>query len=320
MPSTQNLKAESAPNPPWVSVEDYKLPAGWASPEKKEARARACCELLESGEILFFREPPFQLPAEDREFLVSQPWSELRLHKNVSYRSGEDILRGVGGDSETVARVHSILRNYSEHVLRFAADVLAPYAEKWIVDFSSFRPLEEQGRNLPLHKRNDLLHVDAFPSRPTRGGRILRIFTNLNPSKARVWNTTGPFDALAKQYANDAGLKKFAEESAFSRSIHGLAGKLGLRGGGRTPYDAFMLHFHDYLKENAEFQGNCPKSRLEFPPLATWLVFTDGVAHAAMSGQYALEQTLLIPTAALVAPERAPYRILEAIAGRALVS
>jgi hypothetical protein len=24
--------------------------------------------------------------------------------------------------------------------------------------------LEEEGRDLPLHKRNDLLHVDAFPS------------------------------------------------------------------------------------------------------------------------------------------------------------
>ena len=55
--------------------------------------------------------------------------------------------------------------------------------------------------------------------------------------------------------------------------------------------------------------------RLEFPPLATWMVFTDGVAHAAMSGQFAIEQTLLIPPEALVAPESAPYRILERVAG-----
>jgi hypothetical protein len=82
----------------------------------------------------------------------------------------------------------------------------------------------------------------------------------------------------------------------------------------------FMLRFHDYLKENDEFQKNCPKVRLEFPPLATWLVYTDGVAHAAMSGQYALEQTFLVPPKALVAPEQAPYRILEKIAGRPLVS
>lgn len=305
---------------PWVLVEDYKLPAGWMGSQQKRARARAYCELLESGQILFFRELPFELPAADREFLVSQQWSELRLHKNVSYRPGEDILRGVSGDTVTVQRVHSILRSYSAQVLKFAADFLAPYAGKWMVDFSSFRPFEEEGRELPLHKRNDLLHVDAFPSRPTRGGRILRVFTNLNPLKGRVWNTTDGFDALARQYAGDAGLQRIAERPSFSRAVHGWAQRLGLRGAGRTPYDLFMLGFHDYLKENSDFQRNCPKVQLEFPPLATWLVFTDGVAHAVMSGRYAIEQTLIVPPDALVSPEHAPYRILEKIAGRALVS
>jgi 3-deoxy-D-manno-oct-2-ulosonic acid (Kdo) hydroxylase len=303
---------------PCVTVEDYNFSAGWVKPQEAATRGRFYCEQLESGQILFFRELPFDLPAADREFLIAQPWSESRLHKNVSYRPGDDTLRGAGDDA-AAERVHLILRNYSANVLRFAANFLAPYAGKWIVDFASFRPLEEQGRDLPLHKRNDLLHVDAFPSRPTRGGRILRIFTNLNPAKVRVWNTTGAFDALARRYADAAGLKKFASQSAFSRTVRGLAGKLGVRGADRTPYDAFMLHFHDYLKENDDFQQNFPKNRLEFPPLATWLVFTDGVAHAAMSGQYAMEQTLLIRPDALVAPEQAPYRILETIAGRTLV-
>lgn len=319
MASSQNVNAGPVPSAPWVVVSDYKLPAGWPEAAQKMGRARAYCEQLESGKILFFPELPFDLPSADREFLLSQPWSELRLHKNVSYRPDEDILRGVAGDSATIDRVQSILRNYSAHVLQFAADFLAPYARKWVTDFSSFRPLEEQGRDLPLHKRNDLLHVDAFPSRPTRGGRILRIFTNLNPSKMRVWNTTGAFDALAERYAAEAGLEKFASASGLSRAVQGLAGKFGMRGADRTPYDAFMLRFHDYLKENSEFQTSYPKHRLEFPPLATWLVFTDGVAHAAMSGQYALEQTLLIPPGALVAPEAAPYRILERIAGKSLV-
>jgi hypothetical protein len=58
---------------------------------------------------------------------------------------------------------------------------------------------------------------------------------------------------------------------------------------------------------------------MEFPPFSTWLVFTDGVAHAAMSGQYAIEQTFLISPQALVAPDQSPCRILETIAGRPLV-
>jgi len=306
--------------PHWVQVEDYSSPRGWSQPEQGAARARDYCEALERGEILFFPRPPFDFPAEDAELLLAQQWTELRMHKNVSYRPGDDVLRGVSGNAAATERIHAALRNYSTQVIRFASQFLSPYADKWILDFASFRPFEEDGRDLPLHKRNDLLHVDAFPSRPTRGGRILRVFTNLNPSKPRVWQTTGPFEDFARKFAEDAGLHKIAESDSFlSRVVQDFGRKLGVRGMGRTPYDIFMLRFHDFLKENSHFQADCPKVRLEFPPLATWMVFTDGVAHAVMSGQYALEQTFLIPAGALVAPDQAPYRILEKIAGRPLV-
>src|SRR5215469_15114750 len=128
---------------PWVLVEDYKLPAGWVRGEHRESSARTYCEILESGQILFFRDLPFHLLAEDREFLLAQEWAELRLHKNVSYRPAEDLLRGVGGKQETVERVHSILRNYSAQVIEFLTKFLSPYAGKWILDFASFRPFEE---------------------------------------------------------------------------------------------------------------------------------------------------------------------------------
>lgn len=305
---------------PWIPVEDYKWPDGWIRPGQREAAARLYCELLERGQILLFRELPFALPVEDRDFLLAQPWAELRLHKNISYRPQVDVLQGVAGDAATVERVHSILRGYARNVVDFAGNFLLPYAGKWALDFSSFRPLEEEGRDLPLHKRNDLLHVDAFPSRPTRGARILRIFTNLNPAKPRVWQANGDFEGLARQYGEDAGLRRIADQSSLSRAVRGWIEKLGFHGAGRTPYDTFMLRFHDYLKENAAFQQNCPKTRLEFPPGATWLVFTDGAAHAAMSGQYAMEQTFLVPPAALVAPEHAPFKILEKIAGCPLVA
>jgi hypothetical protein len=308
------------PDSPWILVEDYKLPAGWVHPELQEARARAYCELLESGQILFFRELPYLLPAADREFLLTREWAELRLHKNISYRPSEDVLKGVTGDSQTIERLHSILRNFSAQVIEFLGKFLSPYAGKWILDYSSFRPFEEERRGLPLHKRNDLLHVDAFPSRPTHGGRILRVFTNLNPAKPRIWNVTGPFETLARQYAMDAGLRQIAEDDTFlSRTVQSWGARLGFTSFGRSPYDMFMLRFHDYLKENTSFQKDSPKALLEFPPLSTWIVFTDGVAHAAMSGQFAIEQTFLIPPRALVKQELAPFRILEAIAGCPLV-
>ena len=94
---------------------------------------------------------------------------------------------------------------------------------------------------------------------------------------------------------------------------------MGLPVADHAPYDKFMLHFHDWLKENTAFQTRkAGKEQLEFPPASTWLVFTDGVPHAALSGQFAMEQTFIVPVDALVAPEVSPIRVLEKMAGKAM--
>jgi hypothetical protein len=49
------------------------------------------------------------------------------------------------------------------------------------------------------------------------------------------------------------------------------------------------------------------------------MVYTDTVPHAVLAGQYALEQTLLVEPEALVAPETSPLKVLEKMAGTALV-
>jgi hypothetical protein len=234
------------------------------------------------------------------------------------------VLRGFSSSqAEETKRLHEIMRRYSAEVTRFLSEFLSPYAAHWSLDFASFRPLEEKDRNLPLHKRNDLLHVDAFPSRPTRGARILRVFTNINPTESRVWQTTWRFNELAGRFAADAGLQRFAARAdspagTVRRQTSRLMRTLGLPVANRSAYDQFMLRFHDYLKENADFQKGCVKVRLEFPPRATWIVFTDAVAHAALSGQFALEQTYIVPTDALLSPEKAPISVLESICGRTL--
>jgi 3-deoxy-D-manno-octulosonic acid hydroxylase-like protein len=294
-----------------MEIRDYD--ANWSA-----ARAHDACAKLEAGEILFFEQPPFNLPAQDLDALVALRPSDSRLHKNISYRPSQDLLRGFSGSADEMKQVHDIMRRYYRGVVNFVSRFLAPYADKFQIDYASFRPLEEEGRDLPFHKRNDLLHVDAFPSRPTRGGRILRVFTNANPTQARVWKVGPRFPELADNYATSAGLPKFASTGHARRSaLHALR-SIGVPVPDRSAYDEFMLRFHDWLKENQDFQSGGRAERLDFPPFSTWLVFTDGVPHAALSGQFALEQTFIIPPHALVSPQVSPIRVLESLAARKL--
>jgi 3-deoxy-D-manno-oct-2-ulosonic acid (Kdo) hydroxylase len=91
-----------------------------------------------------------------------------------------------------------------------------------------------------------------------------------------------------------------------------------LVGPNRPPYDEFMRRCHDLMKEDIDFQENTAKQYWEFAPNSSWLVITDCVSHAVLSGHYALEQTFLIPEDALVLPQRSPLAILERVLGRRL--
>lgn len=277
-------------------------------------RTRWYCDQLERGKVLFFRGIPFDFPQDDRDFLLSQKQTGSRFHKNISYRPTKDLLKGVSSDSADRERLQRVMQHFSLEVTRFVSTLLAPYAGKFKLDFASFRPLEEEGRDLPLHKRNDLLHVDAFPTRPTRGGRILRFFVNINPSAGRVWNIGEPFDVLLPRLTRAQTISP-PMRGAVARNLVHLASSMGLPVADRSRYDEYMLYLHDWLKENADFQQNSPKQEMVFPPGCTWMVYTDGVPHAVLSGRYAMEQTFIIPPEAFVAPEVAPIRVLESVTG-----
>ncbi|HEY3130761.1 MAG TPA: Kdo hydroxylase family protein, partial [Acidobacteriota bacterium] len=135
---------------------------------------------LETGDILFFVSTPFELTSEERAFLLSQKQTDVSYHKNISYRPLEDRLKGMEQRDENARwRLHEIMRSYSRRVIDFTASFLPRYAGNWRIDYASFRPVEEEGRAVALHARNDLIHVDSFPTRPSDGNRLLRIFTNI---------------------------------------------------------------------------------------------------------------------------------------------
>jgi hypothetical protein len=289
---------------------------------RAEAEQRDYRPDLEAGNVLYFPAIPFSLPETAKELLRNLDFSGTAVHKNIAYRPASDRITGVDASAEEQLR--AVFKDYSRNVVRFAADLLPEYAKKWKLDYASFRPLEEQGRDLPTNKRNDLMHTDAFPSRPVHGNLILRIFTNIHLTKPRVWVTSDPFPKVAERYAKDAGLESFASDAASplgwlrGQSVRAMS-SLGLPVTNRSAYDRFMLRFHEYLKRNQEYQRDWANYRFEFPPGSTWLVFTDVVPHSVQSGQHALEQTVIVARESMADPGNAPVSILERLCGKPLL-
>lgn len=288
-------------------------------------QARAWCERLEAGEILYFPQTPLSIPPADLEFLLSARQTGSALHKNIAYKPVRDQLSGVDAkttDAAELEQLHAVMRRYSAGVAGFLKDFLSPYQQRWVLDYASFRPLEEQGRDLALRKRNDMLHTDAFPTRPTRGRRILRFFHNIHPTRTRDWVVSEPFGRVVGAFA-PGKLSIPHSDSPVASAGKRLAQTVGLANlvpqWKRTPYDQFMMELHNAMKENAEFQRDCVKERVQFPPGSSWMVYTETVPHAVLAGQYALEQTFLVDHAAMVTPESAPVAILEKMAGARLV-
>jgi hypothetical protein len=161
-------------------------------------------------------------------------------------------------------------------------------------------------------KDDTRLHIDAFPSRPNRGERILRVFSNVNPAgEDRVWRVGEPFEAMAARLLPRVRPQRPGEATL----LHALR----VTRTRRSEYDHLMLGLHDAAKSDLDYQRDSPQEEARFAPGTTWICFSDQVMHAAMSGQYMLEQTIHLPLDALYEPARSPLAVLQRLTGRGLV-
>ncbi len=263
---------------------------------------------LEGGDVIVL--PHFRMPIEGDEQGLFTP-SILGSAKNASFDPASGRLSGTTLHGAEAERLVGLMRRFSDAAASLV-DRLAPrYATRIARARASFRPAEIAGRETSWRKDDTRLHVDSFPATPSGGRRILRLFTNVNPAgRPRVWRVGDAFEAVAARFAPDLRMP-------LPGSGH-LRAWLRLTKSRRTPYDALMLQLHDRMKQDAAFQTASPQIQVSFAAGTTWLCFTDAVSHAALSGQYQLEQTFLLPLDAMRDPERSPLRILERLTGRTL--
>jgi hypothetical protein len=271
---------------------------------------RHAVDALESGRVLVLPALRFVVADKEQRFLDAESLGGSR--KNISLDPDRGTLGNSALPPADVVALGGMMRRFAACTMRLVTGLLPGYMSSLERARTSFRPAEIAGRAYSPRHDDRLLHVDAFPTRPMAGRRILRVFSNIAPDGApREWRVGEPFPDFARAFL--PRIKPPLPGSAWALQ------KLGLTKGRRSVYDHVMLALHDAGKLDAAYQADGPKADVSFPAGTTWLCFTDQVLHAALAGHCALEQTFHVPVSALAHPERAPLRVLERLAGRVLV-
>jgi hypothetical protein len=290
------------------SLETFEV-NGWDQVISQEDQKRAI-QALEGGQVLYFPSLPFELDLNERGFLTPDVVNPKT--KNISYDLHNDRLGGALCSENDAEKMKGMLKRYALATRHLLDQLIPYYAPNLVQARTSFRPVEISGRKSSYRKDDTLLHVDAFPSNPTKGKRILRVFTNINPNgQSRIWRVGEPFEEVVKKMAPRVSNPW---PGAFF-----LLKTLGITKDYRTNYDHCMLQMHNLMKGDARYQKTVPQEEIAFPPGSSWIVYTDQVSHAAMSGQHLFEQTFHLPVAALKDESTNPLRVLEKHFGKSLL-
>jgi len=282
----------------------------WGGPFSPELRERAL-DALEAGKVIFCPRLPFRVEAGEAAFLNPGVGDETR--KNVSLNPTTGEIGATALPPDDAARLAAMMQRFSDGADRLLRALYPSYEAALERARTSFRPVEIAGRDYSPRHDDKLLHVDAFPSRPLAGRRILRVFSNVaDDGSVRRWRVGEPFADFAPKFVPRA--------KALTPGAAWVMQRLGLTKGRRTAYDHLMLSLHDLAKLDAGYQAQAPKVGLEIPAGATWFCFTDQVLHAALAGHCCLEQTFHLPVESMARPERSPLRVLEGLAGRRLAA
>lgn len=260
-------------------------------------------ENLENGDVILFPSLQFKLHENEKSLLTPDILQKGR--KNVSLNATTCELKGIDLKLKNKTIIaQQMMQRYYENVKSLISQLLPTYQNDIHYGRTSYRPAEIFSRKpLSTHKDDRLLHVDAFPASPVANQRILRVFTNINPNdEPRRWRLGKSFEEVIERY-----LEKIPKPIPATRKFKHW---LGLTRNYQTLYDHYMLKLHHTMKCDALYQNNYPDI-YDFLPNTTWMVYTDTVPHAAMGGQFLLEQTIYVPIEAMQQPEKSPLKLME---------
>ena len=270
--------------------------------------------LVERGGVAVFPALAFAVRDDERALFDASLTDDKR--KSIYLRAGRDGVAGTTSTDLTRDRLTAMIERYAASAHRLVDGLFPTYRATLHATGTSFRPRAigdvTSGKALSWRKDDTRLHVDAFPSNPTHGDRILRVFTNVHPgSEPRSWRVGEPFAAMAARFL--PATRSLPPGGAW------LMHRLHITKRPRSAYDHLMLQLHDLAKADLAYQRDCPQRAVDFMPGTTWVCFSDQVMHAAMSGQFMFEQTYRLPLACIADSDASPLRVLERLTSRPLL-
>ena len=264
---------------------------------------------LEAGKVLYFPRLGFAVQPEEQALLREDTLAPKS--RNVSL-GADGVLKGAAGSAPEQQALAAMVGRFRQQALRLVDDLLPEYQGLLRIAPTSFRPRQVETRAQSVRADDQRMHVDAFPSRPSYGERLLRVFTNLNPHGVpRVWRVGEDFETIARRFLPQAKPYRLWQAKLLN-AVHATKSL-------RSEYDHLMLQLHDLMKFDEQYQKNGTQVTVPFPPGSVWVCFSDQATHAVMSGQFMMEQTLYLPPGKEVDPQASPLAILTRLVGRPLV-
>lgn len=268
-------------------------------------------EALENGKIILL--PHLNFAINDNEkHLLSAHYVPSKA-KPISYDAHTTRLIGARCNAIDAVLLQELCARYANHAKQLIHHLFPYYRPALQTGRTCYRPAELLGyREKSFKKDHTRLHIDTFAATPTQGRRILRIYTNINPFfRDRVWRVGQSFSTIAERYLSQVpnyhtSLAKILYSCKVTKSL-------------RTQYDHIMLHIHNAMKKDVSYQATVAYQEINFKPHSSWITFSDQVSHAALSGQFELEQTFYLPPHAMHEQAKSPLNILEGMLGRSLI-
>lgn len=252
---------------------------------------QALVDSLEHGNVVFFPALKYELNRELKKLMNKSILTSTKHY--ISYSPTNQALSGHTGNDQELTQ---LLQNYCAIASQFVGQLFPKYKDSLSLGHTCLITNDD---NCPPNNAD--FHLDAFPTSPLHGKRILRLFTNISDlGHAKSWQLGEPFSQIMLRFAKKIK-KPFVLKLLLSK---------------RSFYDHVMLQLNRMMKADPSTQSG---ERFDFPANSSWLAFTDQLSHASLNRQPMLAQTFYLPINSLHHPQLSPLTQLENYLDHALI-